>query len=109
MADNIRYYRDGDLMDDSGADMYALVFWLENDVDPVPFSISCIDIRNIENPLQLQDPNVKDDIPVTIKGQEDCGKFIQYGRVFMIGGTSFHIFLLHSNLYFIHCNFRRQT
>lgn len=73
-------------MDDYNADMYALVFWMDGD-DPVPYAISCIDVKNIENPLQLQDPNLKDDVPVLVKGEEDFGRYLYYGRVFLIGGT----------------------
>jgi hypothetical protein len=95
MADHV-FYKDGDYMDDSDAELYALVFWLDGDF-PVPWSLNCIDVKNIENPLQLQDPNLKDDIPVTVKGEEHNGKIIDYGRVFMIGG-SFKSYVIHPEI-----------
>lgn len=78
-------------MDDYNAEMYALVFWMDDDY-PVPYAMNCIDVKNIENPLQLEDPNLKDDVPVSIKGQECFGKFIFLGRVFLIGSKSFIFF-----------------
>lgn len=72
-------------MDDYNADLYALVFWVDGD-ELVPYGMNCIDVKNIENPLQLQDPNLRDDIPVLVKGEEHFGRFIYYGRVFLIGG-----------------------
>ncbi len=90
------FYKYGDYMDDSDAELYALVFWLDGDF-PVPWSLNCIDVKNIENPLQLQDPNLKDDIPVTVKGEEHNGKIIDYGRVFMIGGN-FKSYVIHPEI-----------
>ncbi len=82
-------------MDDVKAETYALVFWIEVAVDPVPYGMSCIDVKNIENQLQLSDPDLLDDIPALIKGQEEDGPLFNYGRVLdMIGGNLFLLELL---------------
>ncbi len=94
MDDFYVYYRNGDCMDDVNAETYALVFWIESADDPVPFGMSCIDVNNIENQLQLSDPDLLDDIPALIKGQEEDGPLLSYGRVFMIGGNFFLLELL---------------